>query len=391
MRLGSRTMQNFIKAALIAVVVLALVSGVVRAAFFPRSENTYESRPSYQLPAFTVEGFSAFSYQDEVESALSDQIPFAQYFKKLYNAVKISYQRAVSFPVAAQFPDQYFYYGSMGLYNGYLVYRPAELAGAKSSLDAVLSSFDRLALAVPDVEFCLYYVESDYDIDFSTGEHTGVYDYIRSVTALPLENVARFEISDFEDYSSYYYKMDLHWDYRGAYEGYRQLLSLLSSPDQPLTPVEEVEFPGGWRGSKANAIGYDNARERFAAYRFDYPAMTIRIDGAEVSDYGAQEAFFSGSGGVVTYLNFYGENCGEAVIDTHRPERENILLIADSFSHALLKPLAAHYNRTALLDPRITDLTVESVAAYIAEHEIDRVLFLESYGCLTDRRFEIGG
>lgn len=391
MRLRSRTVQNFIKLSLIAAVVLALLSGVVRAAFFPRSENTYESRPSYLLPAFTLESFSDFSYQDAVESALSDQIPFAQYFKKLYNALKISYQRAVSFPVAAQFPDRYFYYGSMGLYNDFLVYRPASLSPSKPYLDAVLSSFDRLALAVPDVEFYLYYVESDYDIDFSTGENIGVYDYIRSVTALPPEHVARLEIVDFEDYASYYYKTDLHWDYRGAYEGYKQLLSLLSSPDQSLTPVEEVEFPGGWRGSKANAIGYDNARERFAAYRFDYPAMTFRIDGAEASDYGAQEAFFSGSDGVVTYLNFYGENCGEAVIDTHRPERENILLIADSFSHALLKPLAAHYNQTILLDPRITDLTVEGVAAYIAEHEIDRVLFLESYGCLTDRRFEIGG
>lgn len=54
----------FVKLCFAAAVILALSSGAVRAVFFPKDVNEYESRMANQFPAFTAESFADFSFQD---------------------------------------------------------------------------------------------------------------------------------------------------------------------------------------------------------------------------------------------------------------------------------------------------------------------------------------
>ena len=54
----------FVKLCFAAAVILALSTGFVRAVFFPKDVNEYESRMANQFPAFTAESFADFSFQD---------------------------------------------------------------------------------------------------------------------------------------------------------------------------------------------------------------------------------------------------------------------------------------------------------------------------------------
>ena len=54
----------FVKLCFAAAVLLALSTGFVRAVFFPKDVNEYESRMANQFPAFTAESFADSSFQD---------------------------------------------------------------------------------------------------------------------------------------------------------------------------------------------------------------------------------------------------------------------------------------------------------------------------------------
>lgn len=387
----NRSAHRLVRLGFILLTVAALLSGFLRAAFFPQDLNTYESRPANQLPALTLSGFSSLTFQDEAESALSDQLPLSQYFKKAYNSLKYLFLEHTAFPIMSAAPDRYYYFSDLAMFNDMLVNLPESPESSAAKITPVIASFNKAAAENPEAEFFFYYVENDHDIDFETGVKTGLYDYVSSICSIPDSHMACYEINSFSDYARTYYDTDHHWQYLGSYEGYKQILRLLGCADAPLEPVEERSFPHPWRGSKANTLGFDTMTETFSAYRFAFPPMEYVIEGRPAEDYGRQQAFFDHPDGVVTYGNFYGDNYSEAIIRTGQTEKENLLIVGDSFTHAILKLLASHYGNTYLLDPRHYALDQETLSAYIEQHDISKVLFVNYYATLCDERFLIGG
>ena len=57
-------LKAIVKLCFAAAVLLALSTGFVRAVFFPKDVNEYESRMANQFPAFTAESFADSSFQD---------------------------------------------------------------------------------------------------------------------------------------------------------------------------------------------------------------------------------------------------------------------------------------------------------------------------------------
>lgn len=108
--------------------------------------------------------------------------------------------------------------------------------------------------------------------------------------------------------------------------------------------------------------------------------MSVRLNGNDQSvDYGAADAFFNGERTDATYGNFYGGDDGEIVFDTHNTEKENILLIGESYDNAILKLVASHYNRTYSVDLRYYEAYMGHafhLEQYIKENNISKVLLI---------------
>lgn len=382
-------LKKIIKLLFAAAVILLLLSPLVRAIAAPMEINVYESRPANQLPALTAKGFADMSCQDAAEDALSDQLPMSPYFKKAYNALKFGYQELVSMPLIRGSENKYFDISGVGLINGMLAYHPETLEAGKAKHTPVLAAYNRVIETNPETDFYLLYVESDHDINFETGEKPGFSDYILSYIDLPEERKACLELNDFPTFRRRFYATDHHWQWLGAYDGYLEILRLLGCEEDALRPAEEVSFPRPWRGSKSNFLGYDGMTEIFTAYRFDYPPMKVTIEGREAEDYGMQNWYFENPDSVITSMNFYGDNQTEVILDTGHTEKENLLIIGDSFTHAILKCVASHYNKTFLLDPRYSGISVESLQSYIEDKAISKVLFLNYYSTIGEESFVI--
>ena len=108
--------------------------------------------------------------------------------------------------------------------------------------------------------------------------------------------------------------------------------------------------------------------------------MKISIDGAPAPDYGNQDAYFDGScRDPLQYSSFYGGDAGELHITTGRTDRDNLLLIGESYDNAIVKLLASHFHNTYAVDLRYYSVQMGKnfhLASYLAEHDIQKVLLI---------------
>lgn len=376
-------------------ILFVLTAGLVSTLLFPDEINYYENRYANQMPDFTLEGYLDGSFQQGVDDALSDQVTLSTTYKRIYNLVRTQTLWPAASLISKNHPGRYISYDSIWLVGGeHLVYGPAVLAYAADSLDAKIGNYNETFARLPDTEFYIYFVNTDSNVNFETGEKIQIYEYLRDRVELPADRMACFSVDGFETYSQLFYRTDHHWNHRGSYRGYLEVLKLLGVEDEPLAPLEEVTLPGRFSGSKASTVRATGVWETAAMYRFDLPDLTFLINGWSAEDYGAQAWYLSGQGGNPTYGNIYGGDDGEVIISGGKPGGGNILLLGESYDNALLKLLACHFDSLYAVDLRNYKAYMGKdfqLSAYLEEHGIDRVLLIGSTSYFTMDTFRLEG
>ncbi len=386
----SRRISNIVFLALIACVMLG---GLARTLFFPKDINYYENRYANKLPTFSPSAFVSGAYQDGFEDALNDQIPLAQHIKKGYNLLTSEYLKRLLIPILKTVPNKYIAFKGLAIYGGeHLVVWPKHISFTHDNLILTAESHNALFSSVPGVDFYVYYIQRDADLNFITGEKTGAFEFLSSMLELPKERIGLFSVDSFEQYCDYFYRTDHHWNYQGSYKAYTELTDLLNC-GEPLQPTGEYLISSVFSGARNSSIGSNLFTEEFYAYDFDFPKMTVTINGAKADDYGIEYKLPELSDDTVRYGSYYGWDNGETVFDTSRPELESILVIGESYDNAILKLLASHFDRTYSIDlrnyasQRYKKFDIES---YIAEHGIDKVLLIGNIDFYTMEEFRLG-
>jgi hypothetical protein len=360
---------------------ILLLFGLGAALFFPKDVNAYENRTAYQFPAFTKTGFLDTSFQDGVEDTLMDQVPFSENAKQSYNFLNSHLVWNLVHPVFQQNPDHYFNFLGVEIFGGdTYTYPVRNMEEMQPKLDAKIENLNSCIEAHPDLEFYAYFIEKDTEINFETGEQIPAAEYIFEGLDLPAENTFCYETNSFQDFSDHFYKTDHHWNYEGSYLGYQTAAALLQVPAEDLlSPLEEITLPYRFLGSKASTAGTDVLSDTFTAFRFEYPAMTITVEGTQVEDYGQQETYFAGTPETISYASFYGDDLGEIIFHQEDFQGENLLVIGESYDNAILKLLASHFANTYSIDLRHYQRTMGkpfSFSQYVEEHNIQKVLLI---------------
>ena len=112
-------------------------------------------------------------------------------------------------------------------------------------------------------------------------------------------------------------------------------------------------------------------------YLFDYPPMTITVNGQQ-ADYGQQDKLVNGELTQVSYGAVYGGDDGEVVFDTGK-DGDNILIIGESYDNAVLKLLAGHFSKTYSIDLRNYEAAFGKkfdFDEYVSQHDITKVLLI---------------
>ncbi len=352
---------------------LFLLAGLVRTLLSPDTEIAYENRPANRMPAFSVSGFLSGDFQAGFEDALADQLPEAIRMKKLYNI----YDTALALPAVRALGRDGGYVGfrNVCFFEDMLTVRPLTPGEKGPAYTRSAEIINAWADAAPDVDFYVYYIEADRDIDLETGKKSGLFDRLTDVLTLPEEHVGRLRVDSFDAYHRLFLKTDHHWNAEGAYQGYLGICALLGV--EPLPLRERYTVPACYRGTRAAGVEGVPA-EDFAVNLFDYPPIGVTIPAGELPDYGMQELFVNGELENVSYGLVFGVDCGELLLDTGRPGR-NLLVMGDSYDNALVKPLAAAFSKTWCVDLRSYAGEIGhpfDMESFLREKDIDLVLFV---------------
>ena len=229
-------------------------------------------------------------------------------------------------------------------------YAPGKIAHQAKTLYAALKDH-------PEVKTYVYLVNSSRTVDVlaDVTAEPKMYGDIRSCFSESVTDYLR--IGSLEEYGRYFYTTDHHWNYRGSYAGYCQIVRMLLGEDEPvIEPAETVTFPVKFNGSLNKNSHRNDSREDFTVYRFDYPEMKLEIDGKPKDRYGNQEAYFAGRYSKASYVNhynsFYGGEAGLIHVETDRTDRGTLVLFSNSQSDALNLLLASHFHHTYIVDLR---------------------------------------
>lgn len=389
----NKHIRDLCNAVMLCCAAAVLLAGLGRTLLCPKDVNYYENRPANTVAPLTAESWLDGSFQDAMETALSDQIPLAQTMKKAYNDAQNKIRYDSMMRLSRRYPNVPVQYDQFLVYGGkYLTYPYRAPDVVDAALEARSENINQIIAAHPDVSFYIYMVEGDTNNYFPAGENNGAFEYLSSRVNLPAAQMGRFAADDLATFERNFYQTDHHWNNVGSYRGYREAAALLGCTDL-LEPQETVRVSDHFSGSKALSIG---AQEQFFepmdVYRFAFPKMSVTIAGEPADDYGWQDAALSGQLTDVSYGGVYGWDNGEVILDTGTTGRGNLLMLGESYDNAILKLMASHFDRVYSVDLRSYEQDMGKpfrLAEYLREHRITKVLWIGSTTFFTSDDFMV--
>lgn len=232
----------------------------------------------------------------------------------------------------------------------------------------------------------VYFIESPRCVNMA-GDLTGENEIYRLVAdQFESTQTGTMALEHYTDYTEWFYVTDHHWNHKGSYKAYCDIIDMMFGPEEEkLVPIEEVEFEDiPFNGSFHSMLNYYHSPENFKVYRFpDYVPYTATVNGTPAKSYGNYDRYFSGKYQRMTVYNhynaFYGGDRSELILKTNRPEKKTLLMFSNSYSDALKLLLLQHYDAIYAIDPRFYENEQGkkfNAKKYIEKNEIDDVLIL---------------
>ena len=344
-----------------------------------------ENRTLAQFPALTLEGFISGDFQQQLEDALGDQYPFGENIKAGLIGTEDAIYQVESRALHALFPSAAMSYAEIA--NGYYHFggdesRIVEKAWPEEKYAAAVQKQSAL-YAELDVPVYLYFIRNSRAHDFMLDDAAKDQVFQAITAAYQPAGADCFAAADYDEYAALFYATDHHWNHVGADRGYRDVIRLLLGENEETVPVkEEVSFPVAFNGSYARQSGRMVGDSSFTVYTYDLKKTITRLNGKN-GTYGHQSLYEKGRYPTDElrnhYAYYYGGDYGEIVLDTRRADKENLLIVGDSYTNPINGLIASHFGRTHILDLRYYERDMGApldLNAYIQENSISRVLLL---------------
>lgn len=348
------------------------------------SVSDAENRSLSQFPRFTLQGFLSGDFQQQLEDALGDQYPFGETIKGEIISLQDQIYAGESRLLKQLFPSSALSYTEIA--KGYYHFagdenRIVEKAWLPEVYEPAIQR--QAALYAPvQLPTYVYFIRNSRAHDFlQPAASNAVFDAI--CAAYQPEGAACLHVADYEAYSQLFYLSDHHWNHRGADQGYRDVIQMLLGEGETTLPVkEEISFPVPFHGSYARQSGRMVGDDAFTVYTYDMKRLITRLNGKN-GTYGHQALYEKGRYPTDElrnhYAYYYGGDYGEIVIQTRQQEKQNLLILADSYSNPINALIASHFNNTHILDLRYYERDMGKpldLNQYIQENAIDLMLLL---------------
>lgn len=334
-----------------------------------------ENRTLAKLPIFQWGDFQNQTFQSNLENAITDQMIGAQTIKRIALETRKEVINGMNHVILSLKNNE----------NKNYYVAIAEDTYKINNEDWLVNKIGKYSYEPKSVEYFnqikgadkyLYFIESDLSKMYNEEKDTNpLYESI--VNNMELTKYSKFDTKTFEDYKKYFYKGDHHWNHKGQYKAYQEIIELLGI-EESVKITEERQYDAYFLGSKAREASEYNSKEKFTVYQYDnQEPIEVQIDG-RLSKYGKREEYDKGEYETKLTANHYGEYYGgdyaEVIYNFNEPQKENLLIISNSYSNAINEIIASHFNKTYIIDLRSN--TNFKANEYVKQNEIDKILLL---------------
>lgn len=356
-------------------ILFSLIKSFVKPNGIIEMENRYANK----YDSISLKKYVNGTMQSNIENTLSDQVMLSSILRKGNNYIKGLLLKKYVDLYYKKYELDYLNVGDINFYGSEnLVYYHRDLNNISQYLDKKIENYNSFVDKNKYVDVYLYYIEKDTDINFKTDKKIDIFAYIQK----RLNNIktSKFEIDNFEDFKEYFYKTDHHWNYKGSYKAYNEVLDLMNISN-PVNYVDEICLNKSFSGSKASASVFNKImKDDFCAYKFNFSNLDITVNG-EKKDYGTQTEFFNNTTNLnINYGNFYGWDDGEVIFKNNNSDsKDSLLIIGESYDNAILKLLAEKYYTTVSIDLRNYKYYMKKdfdFQYYKQKYNINKVLFI---------------
>lgn len=346
-------------------------------------------RTLFSVP--TKKTFDDGTYQNNLEKALSDNVTLSEDIKEfmltktnLINFDKIDKKICKNKYVALN--------SKYGIYNceDYILETPINFyKKSKKTIKSNIQYYNKIN-GLADTYYYVITRANSYNFEKNKVSFD-IYSYLNN----HLEGdytISQLPINSFDDFKKYFYKTDHHWNKDGSYKAYKDIYEMMDIDDELLVPksvktVDKYNFVG----TASKSSKQINIQEKFEYYDFDIKEHYEYING-EKKNYGKYDINYDELGEYGNlYAYVYGDDYKEIVFDFDDDDKDNLLIIATSYSNPINRLIASHFNKTYVVDMRHWKDSTFDVSEYIKVNNIDKVLLLVSSDAISDSKAKIKG
>lgn len=259
----------------------------------------------------------------------------------------------------------------------------------RAGLQSQAKEVNRLAAATPDDVNVYFYVcsrfqDSEYFADYVPGAKSFkpfVDEFLESLD--PRIKYDRLKVNTLEDSIQKLFLTDHHWNAYGAYEAYRDIITMIST-DSPsigeprplgeLHLIEEAEF----YGSNARIYNHFKYTDTFFFYDYNLPKHDIKTTQDYAGFAANMKRYLDGkyqkSRNTDHYINFYPYTSY-----TKYPENNTgrvLLLLTDSYNRGVSELLGSNFDEAYVFDFRFMQ-NIGNYNEFLESKGITDVLFMQ--------------
>ena len=344
------------------------------------------------------------AYQNDLETAVADQVPFRSDAIQLSNAIDRQIIRlAYTFHDEPAIPVDV----RASLYqmrdDGRLIIPPVNFGPAEmAEIDLKITSYKDLIETNPGVNFYLLYLDVIESSEFNplnayypNADSGRSFAYFEANKPEGL-NVGRLAFSSYKDYKLYYFRSDHHWNIHGTLKGYEIVYNMVvqNYPDiSPMHPIDsiysfpDIEFQGSWARTAYIAV---KPADPFEVALLKLPPYKVYDKEGNQIDYNKHEEYFAGDYLTEPFTDHYIEYHGSDHVDLieyvfENGASKNLLLVGDSYINPFEPIIASHYHHTYSLDPRRWRGIDLSLSEFRKDHQVDDVIIVGGPGITVYR------
>lgn len=333
-----------------------------------------EKRYLANTPDFSVENLLSGKLIKEIDGDseagtsgyVSDHFPFRSFFVGLNSYYNLSFGNTGN-------SDYYF------AKDGFIITKPYDATRLSTNIKVINSFSEDMNITLGVVPSAGYILEDKLPLNHITYKDREVYSQLKnelseSVNYCDLEAAMK---DYYKNGESPYYKTDHHWTTPAAFEAYKALSSALSYIPTDESEFEKTEYDGFY-GTTYSSSGYFLAQpDVLSIWDHDAEGSSITVEiyeGENVKEYSSM--FFENH---LTEPDMYPVflDGNHSLVKIKNPDAEGgkLLVIKDSFAHALVPFLADSYSEIVMIDMRYYK---ESVSELCESEGINDALILYS-------------